>query len=131
VGHQDSAWTSLDNVIRAEPCLQRQRGRVLERNSCRNPWFGTVNARVTKAIPTRAGESVELTADVYNVLNLINSQWGQYRITIRDPFVQTLQLVGYDATAGRGVYDYVFRGARRIQDLESRWQMQLGLRYAF
>ena len=129
--HQDSVWTVLDDLIRAEPCLSRQRGRVLERNSCRNPWFGVVNARVMKTIPTRAGEALELTADVYNVLNLINSHWGQYRITIRDPWVQTLQLVGYDAANGRGIYDYLFRGARRIQDLESRWQMQVGLRYVF
>ena len=129
--HQDSVWTALDDLIRAESCLSRQRGRVLERNRCRNPWFGTINARLTKTVPTRAGESLELTADVYNVLNLINSDWGVYRRTIQDPWVQTLQLVGYDTANGRGVYDYLFRGARRIQDLESRWQMQLGLRYVF
>lgn len=56
--------------------------------------FGTLNARLTKVVPTRAGQSPELTADVYNVLNLLNRRWGHSRVTIPDPWVQTLRLVG-------------------------------------
>jgi len=33
---------TLDGFIESEPCLRRQRGRILQRNSCRNPWFGTL-----------------------------------------------------------------------------------------
>lgn len=128
---QDSVYALIDGLIRAEPCLRAQRGRILERNSCRNPWFGTVNARLTKVVPTRAGQSLELTADVYNVLNLLNSRWGQSRVTIPDPWVQTLRLGGYDASAGRGVYQYVFRGLERVQDLASRWQVEVSVRYVF
>jgi hypothetical protein len=128
---QDSVYGLIDDLIRAEPCLRAQRGLILERNSCRNPWFGTVNARLTKVVPRRAGQSVQLTADVYNVLNLLNSRWGQSRVTIPDPWVQTLRLSGYDAAAGRGVYQYVFRGLKRVQDLASRWQVEVSVRYVF
>lgn len=129
---QDSVYFfHIDPLIRAEPCLREQRGRVLRRSSCRNPWFGTVNARVTKAVPTRAGQSLELTADVYNVLNLLSSHWGLHRRTIPDPWVQTFQLQGYDAAAGRGVYAYVFRGLERVVDLASRWQVEVSVRYVF
>ncbi|MGH7752596.1 MAG: hypothetical protein ACREN5_07245, partial [Gemmatimonadales bacterium] len=128
---QDSVYALIDNLIRGEPCLREQRGRILERNTCRNPWFGTLNARLTKVVPTRAGQSLELTADFYNVLNLLNRRWGQYRLTIPDPWVQTLRLSGYDASAGRGVYQYVFRGLRQVQDLASRWQMEISVRYVF
>jgi hypothetical protein len=131
VAEQDSVYALIDALIRAEPCLRTQRGRILERNSCRNPWFGTVNARLTKVVPTRAGQSVELTADVYNVPNLLNSRWGQSRVTIPDPWVQTLRLGGYDASDGRGVYQYVFRGLERVQDLPSRWQVEVSVRYVF
>ncbi len=128
---QDSAYTDLDAHIQAEPCLRAHRGRILERNSCRNPWFGTVNARLTKAFPTTAGQSLELTADVYNVLNLLSRRWGQSRVTIPDPWVQMLQLVGYDTTNERGVYRPFLRGVRHVQDLPSRWQVEVSVRYVF
>jgi hypothetical protein len=131
IQQQDSVYAKLDTLIQAEPCLRAQRGRLLERNSCRNPWFGTVNARLSTVIPTRAGQSLELMADIYNVLNMLSTQWGQYRITIRDPWIQTVQPSGYDAAAGRPFYRCLCRTLRNLQDLESRWQMELGLRYVF
>lgn len=124
-------WVRLDRFIASEQCLQRQRGRILERNSCRNPWFGTLNARVTKAFPTVAGQSLEFTADAYNVLNLLNKGWGQSRVTTLNPFVPMLRLVGYDASAGRGTYRLQLPGLRQIQDLASRWQVELSARYVF
>jgi len=128
---QDSVYALLDGFIRAEPCLRSQRGRILERNSCRNAWFGTLSARLTKAFPTVAGQSLEVTADVYNVLNLMNQQWGQYRVTTLDPRIPLLSLAGYDTTRARGVYQVQLRGRNQAQDLESRWQVVLGARYAF
>lgn len=124
-------WATLNRFIEDELCLRRQRGRILERNSCRNPWFGTLNARVTKAFPTFSGHSLELTADVYNVLNLIDRGWGQYRATTLDPGTPLLLLAGYDAGAGRGVYRLQLPGFRQIQDLPSRWQLELSARYVF
>jgi len=124
-------WETLNRFIESEPCLRRQRGRIAARNSCRNPWFGTLNARVTKALPTISGQSLELTADVYNVLNLINRQWGQSRVTTPEIRAPMLRLVGYDASAGRGIYRLQLPGLHQIQDLASRWQMELGVRYVF
>ena len=124
-------WGTLNRYIESEPCLRNQRGRILARNSCRNPWFGTLNARVTKAVPTVSGQSLELTADVYNLLNVLDRNWGQSRVTTLDPGVPMLSLVGYDGTAGRGIYRLQLPGLRQIQDFASRWQMELSLRYVF
>ena len=33
-----ASFARLDALIRRDPCLQHQRGQLLERNSCRNPW---------------------------------------------------------------------------------------------
>jgi len=130
---QDSVYALLDGYIRAEPCLRSQRGQLLERNSCRNPWFGVLSARLTKVLPTGGRHSLELTADVYNVLNLLNRGWGEYRVTTLDPRVPLLALFGYDATRGRGVYGAPLTPADRnaVQDFESRWQVVLGARYTF
>ena len=124
-----AGWDSLAAHIEAEPCLREQRGRILERNSCRNPWFGTLNARLTKAFRTRAGQSLELTADVYNVLNLLNREWGELRMTAPDPWFQMLRLTGYDASTERGIYRLQLRPIRRVHDFESRWRMELGVKY--
>lgn len=132
----DSAakWGRLNNFINGEPCLQHQRGRILARNSCRNPWFGTLNARFSKGFPTAAGQSVELTADVYNVLNLVNRRWGLYRVTAPAPAWPMLRLRGYDTIAQRGIYEPTLPTLRDVQDLEgrwSRWLAELGIRYTF
>ena len=124
-------WAELDAFIRTEPCLREQRGRILERNSCHNPWFGVLNGRLAKEFSTIAGQSLEVTADIYNVLNLISQRWGQYRLTTASPSVPLLRLVGYDPSTERGVYEVVTPARNRIQELQSRWQLQLGLRYSF
>jgi len=113
------------------PCLREQRGRILARNSCRNPWFGTLNVRATKEFSTVGGQSLELSADVYNVLNVINARWGLSRydgLTFATPL---LALRGYDATNGRGIYELRVPPRNQIDDLASRWQVELSLRYVW
>ncbi len=124
-------WAALDRFISGESCLRRQRGSILDRNSCRNPWFGALNARVAKEFRTRASQSVELTANVYNVLNLVHRGWGQQRVTALDPRVPMLRLVGYDAAAGRGIYRLQLPALRQVQNLASRWQIELGVEYRY
>ena len=126
-----AAWGSLDTQIEAEPCLREHRGRILERNSCRNPWFGTLNARLAKPFRTRVGQSLELTADIYNVLNLLNHHWGELRMTAPDPWFQLLPLAGYDAARERGIYRLQLRPVRGVHDFESRWRVEVGARYSF
>ena len=131
---QPALWTRLNDVIEGEPCLREQRGRILARNSCRNPWFGTLNARLSKAFPTAAGQSVELMANVYNVLNLVNRRWGLYRVTAPTPAWQIFRMRRYDTVAQRGIYDLDLPILRDVQDLEgrwSRWLAELGIRYTF
>lgn len=127
-------WAELNSVIEAEPCLRRHRGRILARNSCRNPWFGTLNARLSKELPTAGGQFIELTANVYNALNLLNRRWGLYRVTTPTPAWPMMRLRGYDTTLQRGIYDLTLPSLRNVQDLEgrwSRWLAELGVRYTF
>jgi carboxypeptidase family protein/TonB-dependent receptor-like protein len=127
-------WARLNAVIEAEPCLRQQRGRILARNSCRNPWFGTLNARLSKAFPTASSQSVELVANVYNVPNLVNRRWGLYRVTAPTPAWQMLRMRAYDTVAQRGIYDLDLPILRDVRDLDgrwSRWLAELSIRYVF
>jgi hypothetical protein len=124
-------WATLDGYIQNESCLRRQRGRILERNSCRNPWFGALSARVTKGFSTFGGQSLEVSADVYNIFNLLDRDWGHYRVTALEQSAPLLSLAGYDSAAGRGIYRLQLPGFQQVQDLASRWQLELSARYAF
>ena len=127
-----AAYARLAEFIQADPCLREHRGRLLRRNSCRNPWFGSINARLSKALPTTGGQSLELAVDVYNLLNMFDRKWGQYRVTFsNNPTVPVLRLTGYDTDGARGVYQLALPARNEIQDLESRWQAEFSLRYVF
>ena len=131
VAQQDSAYALLESFIEAVPCLRAQRGRIVARNSCRNSWFGTLNARVTKAIPTARGQSLEVSADLYNALNLINPRWGLSRYDGLTFGTDLVFLRGYDTSAGRGIYEFRLPPRNQTDDLPSRWQTELSIRYLF
>jgi len=123
-------YGKLDDFINSEGCLRLNRGRLLPRNSCRNRWTNLLNARMTKTV-SLGGQSLEMGADVFNVLNLISRRWGQHRFTTLDPSVPLLKLAGYDTVNQRGVYVLELPPRDQVFDPASRWQAQLGVRYVF
>jgi hypothetical protein len=130
-------YAKLEQAIQAEPCLRSQRGRLLQRNSCRQPWINALDARVTKVVPTLRGHALEVSMDLFNVLNLIDSDWGAVRVT-EGTFgigglgrVSLLELVGYDNANGRGIYNVHAPQLRHIVPDESRWSLRFHARYTF
>ena len=126
-----SDFARLDAFIESQRCLREQRGRIMARNSCRNGWLGSLNARLTTTVPVAGGQRLEIIADIFNVPNLISSRWGRYWDTTTGPSVRMLRLRGWDATNARGIYRLALP-ARGVRDVvASRWRMQLGARYVF
>ena len=126
---QDAAWNTLNNYIRGEDCLERARGTLLTRNSCRNPWIGFVNARVTKMFNTFGAQRLEVTADIFNLLHLISEDWGVVKETSAFEQVNMVNRVGFDAVNSRGIYALAL--PIREQVTSSRWRLQLGAKYSF
>lgn len=122
-----TTYQRLGSFLRTEPCLARQSGRLMVRNSCRNPWWSETQARVARAFPL-GPRSLTLTVDVFDLLNLLSARWGQVR-GLSDP--QILRLAGYDATRGRGVYEFRLPDRRQVDIGASRWRMQLGATLTF
>jgi outer membrane receptor protein involved in Fe transport len=135
-------WDKLNNYIVSEPCLREQRGRIMERGSCRNPWQKFLDLRLGKVIPTLSGQSLEITADVFNFLNLVNKDWGINRET--NFFEQvtgwlTMSATQYDTRGtatpsdDRGVYTVptAMPALNRALVESSRWRIQLGGKYIF
>ena len=70
--------------FRKEPCLRSQRGRLLERNSCRDPWVHETTAQLSKRFRLADRRTLEVTADLFNVLNFVDGDWGLVRQTFGD-----------------------------------------------
>jgi hypothetical protein len=123
----------LNNYINGEPCLRENRGRILPRDVCRNPWQNLLSARLSKVFPTFGGQSVEVEMDMLNVLNFIKSSWGLTRVTGAFEEQNLIRLAGYDPAKQQGQYtlNLPVKNAVSINSLGSRWVFQLGARYTF
>lgn len=127
VGIQQAAF---ERLIQGTECLRRQRGRILERNSCREPLSHTTIASVRQSIPTVRG-ALEAELQVFNVLNLLSGDWGRYRVADPEllehvaqtpgPPEESLPIFRFDATAPEWT----------TLATESAFQLQLALRYRF
>ena len=130
-----SDWTRLSNYINNEPCLNSQRGRIMSRNSCRNPVQTFLDGRVAKTVRTFGGQSVELSADFFNIPRLLGSvldnNWGEVRSTASNENINLLTLRGYSTAIQRGVYSLSLPVRRQVSINASRWSMQFGARYSF
>ena len=121
---------AFERLIESTPCLRRQRGRILERNSCREPWSHTTIASVRQSIPV-ANRALEAQLDIYNVLNLLNGDWGRYRVAAP----ALLEHVGRTAgpvESAQPIFRYnVAAPVWATLPTESAFQLQLALRYRF
>jgi hypothetical protein len=71
--------TAFNNLV-SSLGLEKYRGRVVPKNSQRAPDFFKVDLSVSQEIPLFIGKSkLKLFADIENVLNLIDSDWGALR----------------------------------------------------
>ncbi|MEZ4588629.1 MAG: hypothetical protein R2909_19810 [Gemmatimonadales bacterium] len=126
-----AGWAALDEWIASEPCVARQRGRVMRRNSCRNPGFLTLDLRLARPFRMRGLGVVELAVDLFNLPNLLDGSWGLFRETTSREGLPVVTLAGFDASADRPRYTIPTVLPARggvVSDL-SRWRLQLGGRY--
>jgi hypothetical protein len=125
VGRQRAAFESL---VARSPCMREQRGKILDRNSCREPWTNTTIASLRHAIPM-GRRSMEMQLDVFNVLNLVNSGWGRRREAAPALLEHTGQTSG-QAQASMPVFRFnVANPDWTTLPGESSFQLQLALRY--
>ena len=124
-----TAYDSLATFINGQSCLRNQRGQIMERNSCRNPWINQLNARLQKVIPTFSGQTMLLSLDVFNLLNMIDKDWGLVRETSPFEGQSMVVLKGYDPLYNRGIYSVALPIVNRVNPNASVWRIQLGGKY--
>jgi outer membrane receptor for ferrienterochelin and colicin len=127
----------LNAFIDGQDCLSSSRGHILARNSCRNPWSNLVNTRLATSLPLMSGHAVELSWDIFNVLNMFDNEWGAFKqVSGFEVGPSFLRSVGYDVANNRPIYNFSPPAADQIVKTvrgpnSSRWRMQFGAKYSF
>lgn len=86
--------------------LEKYRGRIVKKNSQTSPDFFKVDLHFSQEIPAFVGDAkFKLFADVENVLNLIDSDWGSLR-QVQFPYNAALVRVTCAATSGPNCTQY-------------------------
>jgi len=129
----------LENFINSSPCLNSQRGKIMERNSCRLPFSNTVDVALRQRFPSIRGQEVAITLDIFNFGNLVNKNWGKLRVSplSGNSNVPLLQHVGYSSTNPQTAVPIVTfsppaGGEYSLSNSPLNfWRTQLSLRYSF
>jgi hypothetical protein len=125
-------WGDLDRYVESHACLRAQRGRIMARNSCRNPAVLTLDGRLAKTVSLGGIQRMEIGVDVFNLPNLLSRDWGLVRETASNQSVAMLGVSGWDPVLDRPQYRFLPGGlpADNVALVDaSRWKVQLGIRY--
>ncbi|MFO7613459.1 MAG: TonB-dependent receptor [Bacteroidales bacterium] len=133
----EEQWENLNSFIEGDKYLADNRGGYAERNSARIPFESYLDMRFVQDFYIKAGKTrhtLQFTLDIFNVLNLLNKEWGVHRFVNFDSY-QLIRIEGFeeDGTSPR----FTYRGgsdhttAYNVSDPASRWRMQIGIRYIF
>jgi hypothetical protein len=123
---------ALEQFIAGTPCLRRQRGRIMARNSCRAPWVNVTNASLRVTLPPMGGHTLSAQLDIFNVFNLLNRDWGRFQVVSPGPNAPLLEQVAQDLAISQPIFRFDSGRVRfDDQNVESAYQLQLALRYTF
>ena len=135
--------SALERLIETTPCLKDSRGRIMERNSCRNPWSNDMQVSLRQSLPSFHSNNLSIQLDVFNFLNLLNKRWGQLSDAGANSQVNLLTHQGQTNTNVLGANGSVpivqYGTAANPTPLKytsstkigSNYRFQLGARYAF
>ena len=152
----DQQYAALDSYINQDSYLKTRRGEYAERNGAEFPWLHQVDLKLIQDLFQNIGENrntLQLSLDMFNVGNLLSSNWGTLKSTNRS---NPLSFAGY-TTDGRPAFTFPYLVNQSITTpavgttpavlapgqtlnqtfrdnvgaISSRWQAQVGIRYIF
>lgn len=132
----DQIWVELDDWISDDPALDKARGEIIKRNASTAPWVNRVDFKLAQEIPVtdRYGK-FELTMDIFNLMNLLNKDWGE-SLFVSNQNLSAIRFRGVRTSDNKPVFSFskdpnLIKGRYSRANVGSRWQMQLGVRYTF
>ncbi len=135
---------AFDAFINSIECLRNNRGKLLTRNICRNPWVNQVDVSIGQSLSAFRQQNLQVRLDVINFGNLLNPRWGLQAFSDQGNtcgqlcsatilLTQTGNLVNAaDRTQTQGIYTFDTNYKRfNAQNASSNYRMQVSLRYSF
>jgi outer membrane receptor protein involved in Fe transport len=134
----DAVYDQLNAFIQRDDYLRTVRGRTTERNGAREPWVNQLDVRFMQEIKLPVGR-LEVTLDCENFLNLLNNTWGRveqvsfsYSLLRFEGAANAMQAPTLGVPTGTPMFSYSDRRLpTNFADFNSRWRLQLGVRYVF
>lgn len=130
---QAAQRSALDSYIAQDDYLSDRRGQYAEKYAGISPWKGRWDVKFLQDYDFKVGETktntIQFSLDILNFGNLLNSDWGVIQLPINDQPIG----VTVDET-NTPVYSFDPSQKNTFANdfsLDSRWQMQVGLRYIF
>jgi outer membrane receptor for ferrienterochelin and colicin len=111
-------------------------GRAMDRYEASEPWTRQLDLHYELGLPVFGGVQSMLTADVANILAMVDSDYGNVRYVANQNF-SPVTYRGVDAATGKPIYRERFAGALTpgsqysLATDRSRWQARLGVRLTF
>jgi len=117
--------------------INKYSGKMAQRNGGINNFYGVWDLRATKKFKIYRSQSIEISADIFNVANLLKKTWGtneslgnQALYALGIPATSTSPAVaGFDRANQKFVYRVNTAGI--VTPSGNPYQFQLGLRYSF
>ena len=125
---QSAQKVALEKFIMQDPTLKDHRGQHAGKYDNLLPWFSRWDVRILQDYRLNNDDSIQWSIDILNLGNLISSNWG---IKQR---AANWQPIGVTVDQNRPTYSFDKDLVDSFVDdfsLESRWQIQFGLRYSF
>ena len=127
---------AFEQYIDQDDYLSDNRGEITEANGGERPWFSTIDVRFLQDYNFTAGgkkNTLQFSVDILNFGNLLNSDWGVRELNTSG--VEFERPVGVEILAdGTPQYSFDTSRTNTFNDdlsLQSRWQIQFGIRYIF
>lgn len=77
IANANAQADALEAFIKKTPCLRNNRGTILNRNVCRNPWSNEWDVSLTQSLAAFRQQNLSVRWDIINFGNLLNQHWGR------------------------------------------------------
>jgi hypothetical protein len=125
---------ALLQFINQDKYLKDLKGKYSEKYGAVTPGFSQIDLRILQDFKIKVGSNenrIQLSLDVQNIGNMLSSKWGVRKYATTSGYYQPLSVSVAGSTP-----TYQFDPSQKqtfvsSPDLQSRWQMQFGVRYIF
>ena len=136
----EASAKAYDAFVAQDSYLRKHKGQYAEAYAARAPWVNRFDFRWAHNFTFKTGRQVhnfQLSMDILNIGNMINSNWGVYQNNNISKNSRILKYEGINSnneptfSLVKNGADYVSKSYDYVVNATQCWQIQFGLKYMF